>query len=81
MVSVLVLVLYIQSEAILIRYARLTLLWVIVPSMLFWQCRLWLAIACGSMHDDPIIYAAKDWFSWVTVLVLVVILTLAAAPF
>jgi 4-hydroxybenzoate polyprenyltransferase len=80
-ISVLVLVLYVQTEAILIRYSRPTLLWIIVPSMLLWQCRLWLAIARGTMHDDPIIYAAKDWFSWVTVLVLAVILTLAAAPF
>jgi len=80
-ISVVVLALYVQSEAILMRYVRPTLLWVIVPFMLFWQCRLWLATARGSMHDDPIVYAAKDWLSWVTVLVLVVVLTLAAAPF
>ena len=33
--------------------------------MLFWQCRLWLSTARGYMHDDPIIYTARDWVSWV----------------
>ena len=37
--------------------------WIIVPLLLFWQCRLWLATARGFMTDDPIIYAAKDWVS------------------
>ena len=32
--------------------------------MLFWQCRIWLATARGRMHDDPIVYAAKDPTSW-----------------
>ena len=77
-VSVLVLALYVQSEAT--RYTRPTLLWLIVPLMLFWQCRLWFATARGNMHDDPIVYIAKDWISWLSGLVLVVILTLAAVP-
>jgi len=77
-VSVLVLALYVQSEAI--RYTRPTLLWLIVPLMLFWQCRLWFATARGNMHDDPITYTAKDWISWLSGIVLVAILTLAAAP-
>jgi 4-hydroxybenzoate polyprenyltransferase len=77
-VSVLVLALYVQSEAA--RYTRPTLLWLIVPLMLFWQCRLWFATARGNMHDDPIVYTAKDWISWLSVLVLGAILTLAAGP-
>jgi 4-hydroxybenzoate polyprenyltransferase/phosphoserine phosphatase len=77
-VSVLVLALYVQSEAT--RYTRPTLLWLIVPLMLFWQCRLWLATARGNMHDDPIVYTAKDWISWLSGFVLVAILTLAAGP-
>ena len=35
-----------------------------VPLFLFWQCRLWLSTSRGYMHDDPIVYAAKDWVSW-----------------
>ena len=36
-----------------------------VPLILFWQCRLWLATARGHMLDDPILYSAKDWVSWI----------------
>jgi hypothetical protein len=32
--------------------------------MLFWQCRIWLATSRGEMHDDPIVFAARDWVSW-----------------
>src|SRR5262249_7586275 len=41
-VSVLVLALYAQNEQILMRYTYPILLWLIVPLILFWQCRLWL---------------------------------------
>jgi hypothetical protein len=36
-----------------------------VPLVLFWQCRLWLSTERGKMHDDPIVYAFRDWVSWV----------------
>jgi 4-hydroxybenzoate polyprenyltransferase/phosphoserine phosphatase len=62
--SSLVLALFVQSEATAERYASPGLLWAIVPLMLFWQCRLWLSTARGYMHDDPIVYAARDWVSW-----------------
>jgi hypothetical protein len=35
-----------------------------VPLILFWQCRIWLATARGRMHHDPIVFAARDWVSW-----------------
>jgi hypothetical protein len=33
--------------------------------MLFWECRLWLSTARGHMHDDPVVYATRDWVSWI----------------
>lgn len=53
-----------QSEAVSDRYAAPDLLWGIVPLMLFWQCRLWLSVARGHMHHDPLIYATRDRVSW-----------------
>jgi hypothetical protein len=38
--------------------------WVLVPLVLFWQCRVWLATSRGQMNDDPIVFAARDWVSW-----------------
>jgi len=62
--SALVLTLYVQSDTASRYYPHPKLLWGIVPLMLFWQCRLWLSTARGYMHDDPIVYAARDWVSW-----------------
>lgn len=73
----LVLALFIQNEGTIERYASPELLWGLVPLVLFWQCRIWLSTARGYMHDDPIVYAARDWVSWLAAL-LAVVLVLAA---
>jgi 4-hydroxybenzoate polyprenyltransferase len=64
-VTSLVLALYVQSEIMPAGDHRPTLAWGIVPLILFWQCRLWLATMRGQMHHDPILFAARDWVSWV----------------
>jgi len=58
--------LYLQSSAALRIYRSPGLLWAAVPLLLFWQCRLWLSTNRGWMHDDPILFAARDWVSWLT---------------
>lgn len=58
------LAMFIQHETTQRHYASPELLWGIVPLVLFWQCRIWLSTSRGYMHDDPIVYAAKDWVSW-----------------
>jgi 4-hydroxybenzoate polyprenyltransferase/phosphoserine phosphatase len=62
--SSLVLTLYLQSEAAIKLYKVPMALYACVPLLLFWQCRLWLATGRGHMHDDPILYSAKDRVSW-----------------
>jgi 4-hydroxybenzoate polyprenyltransferase len=64
--STLVMALFVQREATAAQYASPILLWATVPIMLFWQCRLWLSTARGYMHDDPIVYSARDWVSWLS---------------
>lgn len=63
-VSALVLALYVDSSTAAANYSKPGLIWAVVPLMLFWQCRLWLSTSRGRMHDDPILYAARDWVSW-----------------
>jgi hypothetical protein len=60
----LVLALYVQSELSSGLDHGPAMSWAIVPLVLFWQCRIWLATARGHMHDDPIIYAFRDRVSW-----------------
>jgi 4-hydroxybenzoate polyprenyltransferase len=63
-VTSLVLALYAQSEMMPSSDHRPTLAWGIVPLILFWQCRVWFFTMRGEMHHDPIIFAARDWVSW-----------------
>jgi hypothetical protein len=62
--AIVVLVMFVQSEPTSALYSSPELLWTTVPLILFWVCRIWLSTARGYMHDDPIVYAAKDWVSW-----------------
>ena len=64
-VTSLVLALYVQGEIMPAGDHRPTLAWAIVPLILFWQCRIWFFTLRGEMHHDPIVYAARDWVSWV----------------
>jgi 4-hydroxybenzoate polyprenyltransferase len=77
--SSVVLALFVSSNQALARYPTPEMLWGIVPLMLFWQCRLWLSTARGHMHDDPIVYAARDRVSWAVAAAMLVILGVAAA--
>lgn len=63
--SAVVLSLYVQSQTAMEIYERPQLLWFLIPLILFWECRLWLSTARGYMHDDPIVYTARDWVSWI----------------
>jgi 4-hydroxybenzoate polyprenyltransferase len=75
--ATLVLALFVQAEATGLRYSAPGLIWATVPLVLFWQTRIWLSAARGYMHDDPIVYAARDWVSWLVATAAVVILTAA----
>ena len=76
--SSVVLALFVGSTAASAQYNSPELLWGTVPLILFWQCRLWLATARGYMLDDPIVYAVRDWVSWVTAACVLVLLLAAA---
>jgi 4-hydroxybenzoate polyprenyltransferase/phosphoserine phosphatase len=78
--SVIVLSLYVQSDVVSAAYGNPQLLWGAIPLLLFWQCRLWLSTARGYMHDDPIVYAARDWVSWLVFGCLVLVVLAAWAP-
>lgn len=64
--SSVVLALFVGATSATTQYRSPQLLWSLVPLILFWQCRLWLSTERGYMHDDPIVYAFRDWVSWLT---------------
>jgi hypothetical protein len=77
-VASIVLALYVQSELNPAAEHHPTLAWMLVPLLLFWQCRLWLASARGQMHDDPIIFSVGDWVSWLVAISSIVVLLFGA---
>lgn len=58
-----VLALYINSPEVNTLYKHPQFLWIIMPMMLYWISRIWLKTHRGEMHDDPVVFAAKDWQS------------------
>jgi 4-hydroxybenzoate polyprenyltransferase/phosphoserine phosphatase len=73
-----VLALFVGSDAASAQYATPALLWGTVPLILFWECRLWLSTARGHMHDDPIVYATRDWVSWIVAACIFSVVTAAS---
>jgi 4-hydroxybenzoate polyprenyltransferase len=64
-VAVLVLALYIQDPTTQVLYAQPKIIWLACPLLLFWVSRTWLVAHRGQMHDDPVVFAAKDRVSQV----------------
>ncbi|MBV8665071.1 MAG: 4-hydroxybenzoate polyprenyltransferase, partial [Burkholderiaceae bacterium] len=48
-------------------YATPQLLWLVAMGLIYWLARLWIKTSRGEMHDDPVIFAAKDRGSLLTV--------------
>lgn len=63
MLAVLVLALYIDSGASRVLYRSPELIWLLCPLMLYLVCRFWILARRGEMHEDPIVFAIRDWRS------------------
>ncbi|GAB3670242.1 UbiA family prenyltransferase [Salinisphaera aquimarina] len=75
--SVVVLALYINSPDITDHYSHPARIWLLCPVVLYWISRIWLTTLRGQMHDDPIVFAARDTGSRVCVLLGALIMFLA----
>jgi 4-hydroxybenzoate polyprenyltransferase len=76
--SVLVLALYLNSDAVTKLYQSPELIWCAVPVMLFWIHWMWMQAHRGNMHDDPLVFAVKDRVSLLAGLLTGVILVAGA---
>ena len=66
--AVLVLALYITSDTVTRLYSRPEMLWSVCPLILFWIGRIWLLAHRGEVKDDPLMFAIRDWTTWVVAL-------------
>lgn len=58
--AIMVLALYLQTEAVLQLYHTPEVVWMAVVVVLFWISWMWLQAHRGEMHDDPVVFAIKD---------------------
>lgn len=62
-VSVLVMALWLDSPAVRRLYDETVPLWGICLVLLYWISRMVMITHRGWMHDDPVVFAARDWNS------------------
>ena len=54
---------YISGRDVVVLYRNPTLLWLIVPLMILWLCRVWLLASRGELDEDPVVFALTDRMS------------------
>ena len=62
-VAILVLALYVNSEAVRALYHYPERLWLLCVVLIYWVGRVQILAHRGEMHDDPVVFAATDWIS------------------
>ena len=75
--AVLVFALYLESDTTDALYRRPDLLWLVCPLLIYWISRIVMTTHRGHMTDDPLVYAATDRISQVTLLTGAAILIIA----
>ena len=68
---------YISSQDVTVLYHYPQRLWLIVPCMILWLCRVWLLASRGELDEDPVAFALTDPASLVMGAVVAVIVLLA----
>lgn len=69
--SVVVLAIYVQSPAVITRYERPYVLWLICPLLTYWLGRLLLLANRGTVRGDPVAFALRDGPTWITLVAIV----------
>lgn len=62
--AVVVLVLYVQSDAVVRLYRTPEILWLLAPLLVYWVSRVWWIAHRGRMTEDPIVFTSRDPASW-----------------
>lgn len=62
-VAVMVFILYVSSPAVAALYRHPERLWFAGVVLMYWISRVLILTHRGWMHDDPLVFAAKDWKS------------------
>lgn len=77
LMSLLVLVLYINGDDVQPLYRQPGVLWWLMPLFLYWVSRIWILAHRGQVPGDPIAFAIKDRASHITLLFAAIIFFVA----
>ena len=77
LLSIVVMALYIQSEAKLVHYSRFQYLYFIIPILLYFVARIWILASRGVIKEDPFVFLVKDKVSYIVGFSVVIILFLS----
>ncbi len=61
--AVVIFAIYISGSDVTKLYRSPGLLWMIVPLMILWLCRVWLLASRGELQEDPVVFALTDRMS------------------
>jgi len=61
--AVVIFVIYISGNEVTALYRKPTLLWLMMPLMILWLCRVWLLASRGKLNEDPVVFALTDAMS------------------
>jgi 4-hydroxybenzoate polyprenyltransferase len=75
--AVVIFAIYISGSDVVMLYRRAQLLWLIMPLMILWLCRVWLLASRGDLNEDPLVFALTDRMSLLIGLAVAVIALLA----
>jgi 4-hydroxybenzoate polyprenyltransferase len=68
---------YISGRDVVVLYRNATLLWMILPLMILWLCRVWLLASRGKLDEDPVVFALTDRMSLLIGIAAIVVTLLA----
>ncbi len=75
--AVVIFIIYISGSEVSKLYHKPEVLWLIMPLMLLWLCRVWLLASRGKLHEDPVVFALTDAMSLVIGLAIAGVVVLA----
>lgn len=83
MCTVLVFSLYIneRSNETPSMYAYPAILWLLCPLLMYWLMRIWFLASRGLVHEDPVLFAAKDRVTYIIVILGAVLMAAAKGYF
>ncbi len=77
LISVFVFAFYLNSKDVTILYQRAEILWLVVPVLFCWIIRIWLLASRAMINEDPIVFALRDRFSYVSAVIMGLLIIVA----